>query len=411
MMSTHPHTSADRHTFARSLRIRAALCAALAVGVLIGSGCAASTPDPVARAQAQLDASQKALDEAKKSAAAASATFCSASSDYITALDRYGDILVDSAPTVGDVRAGGKELAQPRDETMKAASAAVDAQQAVVQAEQELAAAQTALATAQAQAAGKTPPPPSAAPTPSPSVPAASADRVKQAEQDFSDTQAGITDQTPLRQAAEQFNAAAVALEMSWLQLFADTGCLTDAQQKQAAETVSDYTRTLQQALTDLGHYKGKVDGVYGPQTVEAVQSLQKAHGLPETGTVDRATALAIQADLAAKSGSTSLQDGAATAAVQQTLKLAGYWDGPVDGVWTDDLTAALKKFQTDLGVPATGAVDAATVAAFQQALEDAKAQPTPTKTVTVTATPTATAKPSATDTTRKADPTASTTR
>lgn len=386
---------------------RALIAATAAFCTMLAAGCSASAPDPVAKAQAQVEASQKALDDAKTSATAASATFCSASSDYITALDRYGDILVDSAPTVGDVRAGGKDLAQPRDDTMKAATASVDAQQSVVKAEQDLADAQTALAAAQAQAASKTPPPPSAAPTPSPSVPPASVDRVKQAEQDFSDTQAGITDQTPLRQAAEQFNAAAVALEMSWLRLFADTGCLTDAQQKQAGDTVSDYTKTLQQALTDLGHYKGKVDGVYGPQTVDAVQSLQKAHGLPETGTVDRATALAIQADLAAKSGSTSLKDGAATAAVQQTLKLAGYWDGPVDGVWTDDLTSALKKFQTDLGVPATGAVDAATIAAFQEALEDAQTRPTPTKTVTVTAT----TKPTATvTTTTKALPTTSAT-
>jgi peptidoglycan hydrolase-like protein with peptidoglycan-binding domain len=30
------------------------------------------------------------------------------------------------------------------------------------------------------------------------------------------------------------------------------------------------------------------VDGIYGPETVQAVQALQEAHGLPVTGTVDR---------------------------------------------------------------------------------------------------------------------------
>ena len=77
---------------------------------------------------------------------------------------------------------------------------------------------------------------------------------------------------------------------MSWLALFADAGCLTDEAQKSAQKAVHDYTAALQQSLSDAGYYSGKVDGVYGPSTVDAVQSLQKAHGLPVTGTVDKAT-------------------------------------------------------------------------------------------------------------------------
>lgn len=384
---------------------RAWTALALAVcGLLVATGCAAQPRDPVAAAQAAVTAKQQALAEAKTASTAASAAFCSAGADYITALDRYADILVKTAPTVGDVRTGGQDLTKPKDETMKAGTAAVEARQAVVTAEQELAAAQAALAAAQAAAAGS--PSPSPSPTPSSTAPTkpASVDRVKQAEQDFASTQAGITDQTPLREAAEQFNAAAVALQLSWMQLFSDANCLTDEQQERATDAVRDYTKTLQQALSDLGHYKGEVDGVYGPETVAAVRAVQKAHDLPQTGTVDRATTLAIQADLAAKGGTSALTKGASTAALQQTLKLAGYWDGPVDGVWTDELTKALKKFQTDLGVPATGAVDAATIAAFQKALEEAKEQPTPTATATVTATVTATAKPTATKTTKSAD-------
>ena len=41
-------------------------------------------------------------------------------------------------------------------------------------------------------------------------------------------------------------------------------------------------------------------------------------------------------------------------------------------------LTDALKEFQTDLGVEPTGTVDAATVAAFQKALETAQQTPSP---------------------------------
>ena len=44
-----------------------------------------------------------------------------------------------------------------------------------------------------------------------------------------------------------------------------------------AAEAVSDYTTALQQSLALAGYYTATVDGVYGPATVDAVQSLQKA--------------------------------------------------------------------------------------------------------------------------------------
>jgi peptidoglycan hydrolase-like protein with peptidoglycan-binding domain len=64
------------------------------------------------------------------------------------------------------------------------------------------------------------------------------------------------------------------------------------------------------------------------------------------------------------------------TAAVQQTLKLAGFWDGPVDGQWTPELTEALEEFQTELGVRPTGTVDAATIAALEKAIAEAQAEP-----------------------------------
>jgi peptidoglycan hydrolase-like protein with peptidoglycan-binding domain len=50
--------------------------------------------------------------------------------------------------------------------------------------------------------------------------------------------------------------------------------------------------------------------------------------------------------------------------------------DGPVDGQWTPALTDALKKFQAELGVPATGTVDAATIAALEKAIAEAKKPP-----------------------------------
>jgi len=92
-----------------------------------------------------------------------------------------------------------------------------------------------------------------------------------------------------------------------------------------------------------------------------------------------------LQAELQAKGGAAAQEALASTAAVQQTLKLAGFWTGPVDGNWTPALTEALKSFQTELGVEPTGTVDAATIAALEHAIATAKAAasatPTPTPT------------------------------
>ena len=140
-------------------------------------------------------------------------------------------------------------------------------------------------------------------------APAATVSASSDAEAELSAAQRGHHRRTPLSQASQQFNAAVVALEMAWLQLFADAGCLTDEQQKQAVAAVRDYTTALQTSLRDAGYYDGEVDGVYGPATVDAVESLQEAHGLPSTGTVDKATADALQDDLAAKGGATAQQE------------------------------------------------------------------------------------------------------
>ncbi len=373
---------------------RAAAMALAGVVLLAVSGCSGDGKDAsVTVAQARVTAKQKALTDAQAAATAATAAFCTSSTTYITAIDRYGDVLNATAPTVGDVKDAGSDLEQPAKDAQQAATSVADSRSAVTAAEQELAAAQASLAAAQASAAGTTPTPTSSSPTATPTP--ASVTGVQEAEAQFATAQAGITDKTPLAQAAEQFNAAAVALEMAWLQLLGDSGCLTDPQQESAAKAVSSYTTTLQQSLTDAGYYTGKVDGIYGPKTVAAVQALQKANGLPQTGTLDKATEKALQSELAAKGGAAAQEETASTAAVQQTLKLAGYWDGPVDGVWTDALTVALENLQKDLGVAVTGTVDAATIAAVEKAIATAQAPPTPTAT-TSSPSPSVSPKPSA---------------
>ena len=340
-----------------------------------GSGDGDGGDTSVAAAEARVAAEQEDLADAKADLEEKSAAFCGASQTYIVALDRYGDVLSQTAVTVGDVRDAGDDLAKPQDDVIADAEAAVDAQQAVVDAERGLADAKAALKAAKSGDPVPTTTPAEEA-SPSPMASAEIVNRVKQAEAEFVAAQEGVTDETPLADAAQQYNAAAVALEMAWLALYADAGCLTDEQQQQAVAAVRDYTAALQQSLSDAGHYQGAVDGIYGPTTVAAVEALQSAHGLPTTGTVDKATAAALTGDLAAQGGVAAQQALASTAAVQQTLKLAGFWDGPVDGEWTPALTEALETFQTELGVKPTGTVDAATVAAVDKAITDAAVEP-----------------------------------
>ena len=356
-----------------------AIVVAGTVAAVVLAGCAAEA-DPVERAKAQVSAKEKVVAEAQTELTTASGAFCGASKDYIEALDSYGDVLNDTAPTVGDVRNAGADLAAPRQDVVDSAEAAVTANQALYDAQQELVDAQVALAEADAGPTGTPTEPAPAEPSSTPLAPTASVERVKQAESELASAEASVTDDTPLKDAAEQFNSAAVALEMAWLALFADAGCLTDEQAVQAEAAVRAYTSALQQDLLVAGYYTGTVDGVYGPLTVQAVEDLQKAVGLPVTGTVDKATAEALQAKLAELGGAAAQESVASTAALQQTLKLSGFWDGPVDGVWTPELTAALQAFQTELGVEPTGTVDAATVAAFQKRVSDLQAAaPAPT--------------------------------
>lgn len=150
---------------------------------------------------------------------------------------------------------------------------------------------------------------------------------MEQADAEFADAQAAVTDQTPLAEASEMFNSAVVALEMAWLNLFADAGCLTDEQQLDAAAAVGAYTPALQEDLAATGYDAGTVDGISGPMTVQAVEDLQEANGLPVTGTVDKATAAALQAELLALGGVEAQDSLDPTAAIQQTLKLLGFRD------------------------------------------------------------------------------------
>jgi murein L,D-transpeptidase YcbB/YkuD len=61
-----------------------------------------------------------------------------------------------------------------------------------------------------------------------------------------------------------------------------------------ASTAASPTVRSAQQALNDRGYDVGAVDGVYGPNTQDAVVRFQQAQGLSQTGTLDAPTLSAL---------------------------------------------------------------------------------------------------------------------
>jgi peptidoglycan hydrolase-like protein with peptidoglycan-binding domain len=360
----------------------AALTIVLLAGCGDSDGDGDADVDPIEAAQQRVSRAQAALTEAQENFDEASSQFCDDAASYIATVDRYGGVLTQDEATVGAVKAAGADLAAPKGKVASSAGDARAAHDEVVAAEQDLAEAEAALTVAQSGTTGA----PTTTTTAAPLVSSATIERVDEAQADLDAAFEGVSDETALSTAGEQVNAAAFALEVAWLRLFADAGCLTDEKQQQAITAVADYTTQLQASLTAGGYYDGEIDGVYGPSTVDAVEQLQSDNGLPVTGLVDRATAAALENAVAQQGGETTAQAIAHTAALQSLLAVAGYWTGPVDGQWSDALSTALKSAQTDLGVPATGVVDGATLGAIQESIERAQEPPaTTTKEKTTT--------------------------
>lgn len=62
----------------------------------------------------------------------------------------------------------------------------------------------------------------------------------------------------------------------------------------------------VQQALSDLGHYRGRIDGLIGPGSQSAIRSYQKARGYGESGELDPTQTVTLIQDAAAAGHATS---------------------------------------------------------------------------------------------------------
>ncbi|MBR3016342.1 MAG: peptidoglycan-binding protein [Clostridia bacterium] len=136
-----------------------------------------------------------------------------------------------------------------------------------------------------------------------------------------------------------------------------------------------DSVEKLQQALKIKGYFNGTVDGKYGDQTVSAVKAYQKAMGLTQTGKADYATIMKLFgkvlyttvandpqmkgitkiSQITVPSTTQKGNSGKDVVALQQALKIKGYYKPAIDGKYGDQTVEAVKAFQKSKGISQDG--------------------------------------------------------
>jgi peptidoglycan hydrolase-like protein with peptidoglycan-binding domain len=123
----------------------------------------------------------------------------------------------------------------------------------------------------------------------------------------------------------------------------------------------------LQTALAIKGFYRGRVDGLRGPQTTAALRALQRQFRLPSSNLIDRRTRAALGALGRPRYGTRTLrrgQVGLDVAALQFELRYHGF-AAPATGYFAERTLRALERFQHFAGIRADGVAGRATYAAL----------------------------------------------
>lgn len=145
-----------------------------------------------------------------------------------------------------------------------------------------------------------------------------------------------------------------------------------------------DVIADMQRRLQTAGYLKGDIDGVYGNDTVKAVEDFQRHHDFPISGAIDEMTYEALNEvegqesssaeDSASSSSSNSFvvgDSGSAVESIQRKLKRLDYLDGVADGIYGGQTAMAVRAFQRDEGLKVTGEVDHKTLVALNAAYEE----------------------------------------
>jgi len=121
----------------------------------------------------------------------------------------------------------------------------------------------------------------------------------------------------------------------------------------------------VQTRLKYYGYYNGKIDGIFGKQSIAAVRAFQSANGLKVDGAVGADTLAKLDSDTAVKKSDigstyTKVQLGSTDPFVKTVQKLLwsyGYYDGNWSGVFDSATWNAVKEFQTANNLTADGIV------------------------------------------------------
>jgi peptidoglycan hydrolase-like protein with peptidoglycan-binding domain len=131
--------------------------------------------------------------------------------------------------------------------------------------------------------------------------------------------------------------------------------------------------QAVQEHLRSAGAYNGAADGVWGPDSVAALQRFQASHQLQVTSQLNQATATALGLDPAALLGTQqavlsppvppaeTLQQSSVRT-IQGRLRSLGFYRGAVDGVWGQSTQNAIEHFQQNRGLQPNGQLTPATV-------------------------------------------------
>jgi peptidoglycan hydrolase-like protein with peptidoglycan-binding domain len=137
-----------------------------------------------------------------------------------------------------------------------------------------------------------------------------------------------------------------------------------------AASAADDIIRAIQRELRQRGYEPGAANGVANPTTRAAIMAYQRDHGLPLTGEPSEELLKAIVFETSAVArtprtgGSAERRNHSERVRnLQQWLAALGYTVGKIDGRIGEGTRQAIRKFETDQGLPATGRVTGQLVA------------------------------------------------
>jgi hypothetical protein len=125
----------------------------------------------------------------------------------------------------------------------------------------------------------------------------------------------------------------------------------------------------LQTALKVKGFYRGRIDGLRGPQTTAALRAFRRRSRIRSSSLVDRRTRSALGALGRPWYGSRLLRRGDIgldVAALQFELRYHGFF-APANGAFGDRTMFALKRFQRFAGIAADGVAGRTTYAALAE--------------------------------------------